>query len=247
VLRKRRHIGHTSSGDQMHKEDVYKAFKDWKIWVFAFGQFTVDTILYGYSTFLPTIIKEIGDWSTAEVQALTIPCYALGAITYLVVAHFSDKYQQRGAATVTFCLVTIVGYGILLADANPGAHYFACFVVATGLYVAVGIPLAWLPSNQPRYGKRTTAGGMQLTIGNCAGIMAPFLYKTDEAPRFTRGHAVTLSMAAAAAIIYSFMSFYFAQRNRKRRNGDEDVLVAGLSDDEIAEMGDENPRFVFTY
>jgi hypothetical protein len=42
-----------------------------------------------------------------------------------------------------------------------------------GLYVSVGIPLAWLPSNQPRYGKRTTASGMQLTIGNCAGIMAP--------------------------------------------------------------------------
>ena len=96
------------------------------------GQFAVDTILYGYSTFLPTIIKELGDWSTAEVQALTIPCYSLGAITYLVVAHFSDKYQQRGLATVTFCLVTIVGYSILLADVSSGAHYFGCFVVATG-------------------------------------------------------------------------------------------------------------------
>jgi hypothetical protein len=31
--------------------------------------------------------------------------------------------------------------------------------------VSVGIPLAWLPTNQPRYGKRTTATGMQLTIG----------------------------------------------------------------------------------
>ena len=134
VVRKRRQIGHTASGDQMHKEDVYKAFKDWKIWMFAFGQFAVDTILYGYSTFLPTIIKGLGDWSTAEIQALTIPCYALGAITYLVVAHFSDKYQQRGAAAVTFCIVTVVGYGILLADASEGVHYFGCFVVATGEY-----------------------------------------------------------------------------------------------------------------
>jgi hypothetical protein len=74
--------------------------------------------------------------------------------------------------------------------------------------VAVGIPLAWLPSNQPRYGKRTTASGLQLTIGNASGIMAPFLYKTTEAPRFIRGHAVSLSMVAAAAAIYAFMSFY---------------------------------------
>ena len=132
VVRKRRQIGHTSSGDQMHKADVYKAFKDWKIWAFAFGQFAVDTILYGYSTFLPTIIKGLGDWSTAEVQALTIPCYALGAISYLTVAYFSDKYQQRGIAVVTFCIVTVIGYGILLADVSSGVHYFGCFVVATG-------------------------------------------------------------------------------------------------------------------
>ena len=58
---------------------------------------------------------------------------------------------------------------------------------------------------------------------------------------------MTLSMAAAGAIIYSFMSFYFMRRNKKRQSGDEDALMAGLSDDEIAEKGDENPRFVFTY
>ena len=44
-----------------------------------------------------------------------------------------------------------------------------------GLYVTVGIPLAWLPTNVPRYGKRVTASGMQLTIGNAAGVMAPFV------------------------------------------------------------------------
>lgn len=47
--------------------------------------------------------------------------------------------------------------------------------MAFGLYVIVGLPLAWLPSNQPRYGKRTTATGLQLTIGNTSGIMAPFV------------------------------------------------------------------------
>lgn len=32
-----------------------------------------------------------------------------------------------------------------------------------------------LPTNLPRYGKRTTANGMQLTTGNASGIMAPFI------------------------------------------------------------------------
>lgn len=32
-----------------------------------------------------------------------------------------------------------------------------------------------LPNNSPRYGKRTTATGMQLTIGNSAGILSSFI------------------------------------------------------------------------
>ncbi len=148
VVRKRRQVGHTASGDQLHKEDVIKAFKDWKVWMFAAGQFGADTMLYGYSTFLPTIIKGLGDWSTAETQALTVPCYALGAITYLTVAHFSDRFQRRGLAVVPLCLVSIVGYVILMTDVSSGVRYFGCFLVAMGLYVAVGIPLAWLPSSK---------------------------------------------------------------------------------------------------
>ena len=77
--------------------------------------------------------------------------------------------------------------------------------------------------------------------------MAPFLYKTTEGPRYIRGHAVTLSMAGAGALIYTFMALYFIQRNKKRQNGDEDGLITGMSEDEIAEKGDENPRFVFTH
>lgn len=78
-------------------------------------------------------------------------------------------------------------------------------MVAAGLYVVVGLPLAWLPNNSPRYGKRTTATGMQLTIGNCAGIMSSFIYKTSDRPRFIRGHAVTFAMVAFACVVFAIM------------------------------------------
>lgn len=137
-------------------------------------------MLYGYSTFLPTIIRALGDWTAAQVQCLTIPCYALGAITYLVVAWTSDRLQMRGVFTVAFGLVSIVGYIILLCPVPNGVKYFGCFVVALGLYVVVGLPLGWLPASKynrvlrysqhanpgtdnPRYGKRTTATGLQVS------------------------------------------------------------------------------------
>jgi len=175
IVRQNRQAGQTTSAQKFHRQDVRHGLTDWKVYAFCVGQFGADAMLYGYSTFLPTIIKTFGHWTNAQVQALTIPCYVLGAVTYLLVARLSDRQQLRGLYCVVFGTVSVVGYAILLADVGPGAHYFGCFVIALGLYVVVGLPLAWLPANCPRYGKRTTAGGLQLMIGNTSGIMAPFV------------------------------------------------------------------------
>lgn len=171
-----RRAAQTGQTDHFEWQDVRKGLKDWKIWAFCAAQFCVDTMLYGYSTFLPTIIRGIRpDASRAIVQVLTIPCYAVGAICYMVAARFSDWKQTRGPVVVTFGIISVIGYALLISDSDSNLHYAGCFLAALGLYVVVGIPLAWLPSNSPRYGKRTTATGLQLTIGNTSGIMASFV------------------------------------------------------------------------
>ncbi|KAL8701304.1 MAG: hypothetical protein Q9201_004975 [Fulgogasparrea decipioides] len=245
-VRRERQAGQTESAQKFHKQDVYAGLKDWKIYAFCAGQFGTDTVLYGYSTFLPTVIKGLGNWSTAETQALTIPCYCLGALSYVVVARLSDRQQKRGLYSVIFGAISVIGYGVLISDSGMGVHYFGCFLVALGLYVCCGLPLAWLPNNQPRYGKRTTATGLQLTIGNSSGIMAPFLYPGTEGPRFVRGHAVSLALVGMSSIIFAFMSWYLSKKNDRRRRGEEDGRITGMSESEIAELGDKSPRYVFT-
>jgi hypothetical protein len=54
VTRLQRQVGFESEFD---KKDAIKAFKDWKVWLFALGQFGVNSMLYSYSIFLPSIIK----------------------------------------------------------------------------------------------------------------------------------------------------------------------------------------------
>ena len=180
------------------------------------------------------------------MQVLTIPCYATGAIAYILIAVLSDRTQKRGIFACITGTVAVIGYAVLISDVSSGAHYAGCFLVAIGLYVLVGIPLAWLPSNNPRYGKRTTATGLQLTIGNTSGIMAGFLYPAAEAPRFVRGHGVTMGLAAFSVCVYAFMSYYFTQENRKRERGERDDRIEGLNEDEILALGDENSRYRFT-
>lgn len=266
VARLRRQAGFTSSAAEFHWQDVKNGAKDWKIWAFSFAQFGCDTMLYGFSTFLPTIIKGIQPHaSSALIQVYTIPCYALGAITYLAVARLSDHQQQRGVYCVALGVVSIIGYAMLMSKSSAAVHYAGCFFVAMGLYVNVGLPLAWLPTNSPRYGKRAFGTGLQLSLGNCAGIMSSFvsdtlatikpeswlltisqLYPAKEGPRFVRGHAVTLSMVAFASAVYAFMTFYYARVNARRARGEEDHKIQGMSESEIRELGDDSPRFVYT-
>ncbi|KAJ0299788.1 hypothetical protein COL516b_008905 [Colletotrichum fioriniae] len=246
VRRRGREYGNTSSAQEFSRGDMVKAFMDWKVWVFCVAQFGADTMLYGFSTFLPTIINSLGTWTAAQVQLLTVPCYFLGAAVYMTMAFLSDRTQKRGLFCAIFGSISVIGYGVLISPTSNGVHYFGCFLVAAGLYVVVGLPLAWLPNNSPRYGKRTTASGMQLTIGNCSGVMSSFIYQAVDKPRYIRGHAVTLSMVGMATCMYGFMWFWYSRENKQREGGHVGNKYADLSDDELAELGDESPRFRYT-
>lgn len=241
-----RYIGQTESAQKFHWADVKEGALDWKIYAFCIGQFGVDTMLYGYSTFLPSIIEGMGNWTVPQVQALTIPCYGVGAIAYLTAAWLSDRTQQRALFTCLFSAISVVGYGILISDSSSGVHYFGALLVALGLYVAVGLPLAWLPTNLPRYGKRTFATGLQLTFGNVSGVMSPFLYKTSEAPRYVRGNAVTLGLVGFAGVLYGVMWLCLRIINKRRQQGREDDRIEGMTEEEILELGDRNPRFRYS-
>ncbi|KAG8405767.1 hypothetical protein J3458_021701 [Metarhizium acridum] len=242
-MRRRREYGSTKSSGGIEKSDVLRAVTDWKAWAFYVAQFGVDTMLYGFSTFLPTIIQALGTWTTAQVQLLTIPCYFLGAAAYMATAFLSDRMQMRGLFCVIFGSISVVGYGVLLADVATSVHYFACFLVAGGLYVVVGLPLAWLPNNSPRYGKRATSTGLQLTFGNAAGVMSAFIYPKPDAPRYIRGHAVCLSMVGMGTAIYGFLWFWYWRQNKRREAGVMEDKFRDMEEEELMELGDDSPRF----
>ena len=73
--------------------------------------------------------------------------------------------------------------------------------------------------------------------------MSPFLYKTEEGPRYVRGNAVTLGMVGFAGSVYGIMWAYYHWENKRRDQGLLDHKIEGMTDEEIEEMGDKSPRF----
>lgn len=176
-------------------------------------QFSVDISLYGFTTFLPAIIKGLG-YSAINADLLTVPVYFWGLIWFLFVAYMSDR-QQRGVLHTAQCwsqmanniigywiggplLCLVIGYAILIGVEDVGARYFACFVVVMGIYPTTGMSLMWLNDNVAQHFKRATMIGATLTIANTAGVAVGQIYTTDSKPRYIKGLSISLGLAVLA-------------------------------------------------
>lgn len=67
-----------------------------------------------------------------------------------------------------------------------------------------------------------------------------------DKPRYTRGHAVTLSMVGLGTLIYAFLWYWYARENRQRDAGKMKEEHRGLDEEELMELGDESPHFRYT-
>jgi hypothetical protein len=137
----------------------------------------------------------------------------------------------------------MLGYIFLIANQGTGLSFAGCFIVALGLWTATGAAFSWISVNNPRYGKRAFASGLQITIGNISGVAAPFLYTGDS---FTPGYGATIGLLALGIVIYVALHLYFKRANKRKLEGAEDWRMEGKTEEEIAEMGEDNPRYLYT-
>ncbi|SCO91032.1 related to putative tartrate transporter [Fusarium oxysporum] len=239
-------VGRAKNNRELLKEDVLDGVKDWTTWAYCFALFPTLAMLYSFVVFLPTIVKAMGTWSSAEVQAMTVPVYAIGAITYLIGARLSDITQKRGFFVMGGIGSAIIGYGMLIAGKGAAVSYAGCCFVSIGIFLSSGISFAWVPANNPRYGKRAFSTGMHLTIGNASGVASPFLFSSQYAPHYRPGYGASMGMLVVSLILNIILHLHFKRQNKLRDEGKQDYLLEGKTEEEIESMGERNPRFRFT-
>ena len=199
------------------------------------------------SFFTPTILSEFG-WTAVHAQVMSIPIYIVAAIVSLIIAFSTDKLKHRYAFTMLGVFVTTIGYVLLLTQytLSNSVKYFAVYLVTTGGYITQPVVLAWLNNNMGGHYKRSISSAAQIGLGNCGGIVASNIYIKSQAPYYPVGYGVSLAMLWLCGLACTVFLCGLWLENRKRDQGKRDDRLH-LPPEQVDNLGDDHPRFRFTY
>lgn len=117
---------HWGQDDKFKWKEVGKVFMDPKWYAFWMYQFSVDVSLYGFTTFLPAIVRGLG-YSSIHANLMMAPIYFVALLFFLVVAFYSDRLRLRGPFLAGPLCLLIAGCAILISVENLKVRFFACF------------------------------------------------------------------------------------------------------------------------
>lgn len=221
---------HYNGSEEFSWEEVRNALRDPKLYISGGIQFCQDILLYGFSTFLPSIIKGFGH-STLQTQYLTIPVYIFGGICFLSLAFASDRLTLRSPFLLFSNVFGIIGYILLLTVSSNAVKFFATFLCAIAVYNGPGLNVTWLNVNFAPHYRRATAIGMQQTMGNTAGIVAGQIYTKSP---FMLGHGFSLGALVVAQILILVQVWYL-----KRCTSEKEKIARGeVTDKRRVKTGD---------
>lgn len=228
------------AGEKFEWKEVKIAFLDIRTYFSMIIQFCGDTILYGFSTFLPSILKIGLGFGGLKAQYLTIPVYFFSAVILLSTAILSDRISLRSPFIFAANVLGIVGYIIMLACSNNGVKYFATYLIAIPLYIGPTLNLAWTSNNVAPYYRRTTTIGVNQTIGNLSGAIAGQIYRSSP---YVLGNSFSLGCLVVSCIIVPLNYLRLKQLNSQK----EKILSGEREDHKSERTGDQVLDYKYSY
>jgi MFS transporter, ACS family, tartrate transporter len=168
------------------------------VWRFAAALFFIVTSGYGFSFFLPQIVRRLSGGSDLVVGGLTAIPFSAAAVAMVVWAAHSDRTGERRRHVAASAVLAALGFLASTLSESPRLSLVALSVAAMGLYSFTppfwSIPTAFLRGP-------AAAAGIALinAIGNLGGFTGPYLmgWLQDLTGDFLSG----LRVLAVAAVV----------------------------------------------
>lgn len=203
------------------------AAKNGKVWLLILIYFCWMAGFYGYTLWLPTVVKGITGGSASSVGWVTAIPYVFAMAAMVFASNWSDKTQNRRNAVAIPLLIGAVAiiFGQLINV--PALNVILLVIMAAGIYAPYG-PFWAIPAGMLRI--EVLAGGLGLinAIGNLGGFLGPYAvgWITDR----TGDASVGYYALAGVLILGAILTWIFVHPNR---SGVSELKSTVMPDSEV--------------
>jgi len=153
---------------------VFAALRSRQVWMLALVYFGLNTVSYGVSLWLPTLIRSLSGVSNFEVGALSAIPYVAAALAMVLVGLHSDRSGERRWHTAVPAFAGALAMTGAAYSTSIGPAIFAISVAVLGVFCMLG-PF-WAMPTTLLSGAAAAAGIAFInSIGNLGGFVGPYV------------------------------------------------------------------------
>ncbi|KAJ2917764.1 hypothetical protein MD484_g2676, partial [Candolleomyces efflorescens] len=193
---------------------VVRHLSDWKIWIFGLMYFCTTVPAYAISFFVTNILLGMG-WSMTAALLLSAPPYLFAAISIMIFAWLSDRYQQRALTIAIQVCATVVGCVLIGFCPVPAWKYVGIFLSNAGSGGCIPGILAYSSNNVVSYTKRGVTTAVVVSFGGIGGIFATTVFRQSDAPHYMPGIYATIGCQFVLLASLAITTVYFKTQNRE--------------------------------
>ncbi|WWC69803.1 uncharacterized protein I206_103746 [Kwoniella pini CBS 10737] len=252
LLRGRYTYGTDKSGNssEFKLKEYLSAWTSPHLLIPGFSFFSFPVGIFAFSFTLPTIIASMGFTAAAE-QGLSAPPYVAATFAVGFTGWASDRYKTRILTVVGPAFVAVVGLAMMWASVGKknlvGVCYTGCMLAAMGFYPLSPTHTSILALNNAGQSKRSAALGGLLVFTQVGGVLGSNIYLSSQAPYYPVGFGVSAGLVIFGnLIVMTGYWFYVGAVNKKRAAMSEEEIRAEYTSDELEEMGDKAPLYIYS-
>ncbi|HEV3042228.1 MAG TPA: MFS transporter [Candidatus Angelobacter sp.] len=192
-----------------HPSGVWRTLSDQRVVVLSLAYFFMVASVYGFTFWLPTIVKKLSGFSNLAVSLLAALPYCMGLGATLFAGWSSDRTGERRWHTACPMIVAGIALALGVVSQNTPLVTISMFsLAAAGIYGY--LPGFWsLPANFLTGTVAAASIGLINSIGNLGGFAGPYIvgYLNRSTHSFSAGIIyLSLSAVIAAGLVLTLRS-----------------------------------------
>lgn len=211
-----RQPGDRSDHKGLQMKQVLAAFADYRNYLPAIMYFGCNVCFGSLPLFVPTIISEMGAFTTVQANGLSAPPYLLCWIMIITTGWVSDRVGYRGPFVAGAAIIGAIGYILLGTSTTVAVRYFGLFL-STQIFVSVALLLIWVANNNSSDSKRAAGLAILATGGQCGPVLGTNVFPTTDKPYYREGMWVSCG-ACLIVFVTACIQMLILRASNKRRD-----------------------------